>query len=236
MEVAGLAVEVVRKRMRTIRLTISPPQGSLRVSAPLRASDADVRAMVLGRLDWIARHRERMRANPGPAPLRLESGEALHHLGRARRLEVRERPGRSCVQLEEGATGPVLALCVPPGSDEAARWRALWRWQKAELAARIPALLEKWQPILGVRAIAWTIRRMKSRWGTCSLRTRRITLGLSLCARHPACLEYVVVHELAHLIERGHNARFYAVLDRVLPGWRAVRRSLSEELPGSGAA
>lgn len=236
LEVAGLAVEVVRKRMRTLRLVISPPEGAVRVSAPLRASDADVRAMVLDRWDWIARHRERMLARPRPAPLRLESGETLRHLGRACRLEVDERPGRPCVELEQRADGPVLVLGMPPGADGEARWRALWRWQKDRLGERIPALLEKWQPVLGVRAASWGIRRMKSRWGTCSLRSRRITLGLALIEKHPACLEYVVVHELAHLIERGHNARFYAVLDRALPGWRELRRSLAVEdsAPGGG--
>ncbi len=233
MEVAGLAVEVVRKRMRTIRLTVSPPEGGVRVSAPLRASDADVRSMVLERLDWIARHRERMLARPRPAPLRLEDGETLRHLGRVCRLEVAERPGRPAVRLEEREQGPVLVLLLPPGADEAARWRALWRWQKDRLGELIGPLLAKWQPVLGVRADSWAIRRMKSRWGTCGLRSRRITLGLALVERPPACLEYVVVHELAHLIERGHNARFYAVLDRALPGWRAVRRSLAEDLPGA---
>lgn len=236
MDVAGLVVEVVRKRMRTIRLTVSPPEGGVRVSAPLRASDADVRAMVTARLDWIARHRERMLAKPRPAPPRLESGETLLHLGRACRLEVRQRPGRPRVGLEEREDGPVLTLELPPGADEAARWRALWRWQKDRLSELIGPLLEKWQPVLGVRAASWGVRRMRSRWGTCSLRSRRVTLGLALIARPPACLEYVVVHELAHLIERGHNARFYAVLDRVLPGWRAVRRSLAEESPGAEPA
>lgn len=232
MQVADLAVEVVRKKMRTIRLTVSPPEGSVRVSAPLRTCDEDVRAMVLERLEWIARHRERMLARPRPKALSLATGEVLHHLGRACRLKVLESLGRPSVWLEETGFGPVLALCAPPGADEAARWRALWRWQKEQLCALIPPLLEKWQPVLGVRVAAWTVRRMKSRWGTCSPRIRRITLGLSLIARHPSCLEYVVVHELAHLIERGHNARFYAVLDRALPGWRAIRRTLAEELPG----
>lgn len=242
MQVAGLAVEVVRKRMRTIRLTVSPPEGSVRVSAPTRATDDEVRGMVLSRLEWIARHRERFLASPRPAPRRLVTGEVHAHLGRVCRLLVLERPGRPKVSLWETDQGPVLELAMPPCSDGgeeaacAARWRALWRWQKAELEALVPSLLEKWQPVLGVRAASWGIRRMKSRWGSCSPRARRITLGLGLAAFPPECLEYVVVHELAHLIERGHNARFYGVLDRALPGWRELRRRLRADSPAGTPA
>lgn len=234
MQVAGLAVEVVRKRMRSIRLTVSPPDGHVRVSAPTRAADAVVRDMVLSRLEWISRHRARMLASPRPAPRRLATGEVHAHLGRTCRLLVLERPGRPGVRLLETDPGPVLELSLPPAADEAARWRALWRWQRAELEALIPPLLEKWQPVLGVRAASWGIRRMKSRWGSCGLRARRITLGLGLVEHPPQCLEYVVVHELAHLIERGHNARFYAILDRALPGWRELRARLAAEVPAAG--
>lgn len=251
MTVDGLAVEVVRKAMKTLRLTIFPPDGRVRVSAPLRASDAAVRDMVLGRLAWINRHRARIEALPRPATLALESGEPVALLDRLCRLLVVERPGRARVRLLKPAPvspdvsvapglseGPgildasdlageaVLELCVPPGSGRGERRLALRRWQRRELAARIPALLEKWQPVLGVEAAAWGIRQMRTRWGSCNTRSRRICLNLELISRPERCLEYVVVHELAHLIERGHNARFYAVLDRVLPGWRALREEL----------
>ena len=119
-----------------------------------------------------------------------------------------------------------LHLHVRPGASAGERQRALSNWYRQELKALIPPLLARWQPVLGVQAAEWGVRSMKTRWGSCNIRARRIWLSLELARKPVECLEYVVVHELVHLLERGHNQRFYAYLDRFLPTWRLARTAL----------
>jgi predicted metal-dependent hydrolase len=122
-----------------------------------------------------------------------------------------------------------IAAVRRPTAEQQARWKA----QRRELRRAIPPLLAKWQPVIGVEARAWGIRRMKTRWGSCNVVAKRIWLNLELANRPPECLEYVVVHELIHLLERHHNARFYGFMDLHLPDWKALRKKLNSEAPSS---
>ena len=130
------------------------------------------------------------------------------------------------------SAGDMLSLQVQPGTDRAGRKRALEGYYRELLHGRIPELLAVWEPAMGVSAREWRTKRMKTRWGTCNIAARRIWLNLELAKKSDRCLEYVVVHELTHLLERNHTKRFYVLMDRFLPDWRERRDELNTVPPG----
>ena len=172
---------VIRKRVKNLRIVVTPPDGQVKVTAPAFVSERAIAEFVESKAAWISKHQQRIARQPAP----LEAGPEAERLRR-------------------------------------------------ELKKTVPGLLEQWAPVVGVAVPEFRIRRMTSRWGTCNVQAKRITLNLELARREPELLEYVIVHELAHLVERGHNARFYAVMDRALPEWRLLRKALNEGSLASG--
>lgn len=222
--IEDIAAEVVRKPVRQLRLSIRPPLGQLRITVPPGTSEATIREVVLRKLAWIRRHQATIQQRPAPPALRYETGETHYYQGEALTLHVHEQAGRAQVWLAPAEAA--LHLRVPPGTTPTQRAQVLARWRRTQLQAQVPALLAKWEPVVGARAAAWGIKQMKTRWGTCSIRARRIWLSLELSQWPIACLEYVVVHELTHLHERLHNARFWHLLGQAMPGWQAPHRAL----------
>ncbi len=222
--IMGMSVEVVRKDIRNLHLGVYPPFGRVRVAAPLRVSDEAVRLAVISRLGWIKRQRARFLAQPRQSPREMVSGESHYFLGTRYRLNVVEHNGPPCVSVRGKFT---LTLQVRPGATVAQREHALQEWYRQELKALVPALLDKWQQAIGVQAAAWGVKRMKTRWGVCSPIARRIWLNLELAKKPVSCLEYVIVHELLHLLARHHDERFVALMDQYLPRWRVHQRELN---------
>lgn len=222
--VSGVDVQVVRKAIKNLHLGVYPPAGRVRVAAPLAVSDDAVRLAVVGKLGWIKRQRASFLAQPRQSERKMVSGESHYFLGRRYRLRVIEHEGAGRVEMRRRA---FLDLHIRPGSDAAGRERVLQNWYREHLRALIPPLLAKWETILGVRAAAWGIKKMKTKWGACSVEARRIWLNLELAKKPVQCLEYLIVHELTHLIERHHNDRFVALMDRHFPNWRRCRKELS---------
>ena len=220
--VSGLPVQIVRKAIKNLHLGVYPPRGRVRVAAPLRVTDEAIRLAVIGRLGWIKRQRARFEGQPRESQREMVSGESHYYLGRRYRLRIIHAPGPSGVVLRNR-----MELHTQPGATAAQRDRVLQRWYRQELKKLIPALLEKWQAVLGVEAADWGIKKMKTKWGACNVAARRIWLNLELAKKPPQCLEYIVVHELAHLIERHHNDHFVAVMDKHLPQWRHHRKELN---------
>ncbi|RZL07962.1 MAG: M48 family peptidase [Hymenobacter sp.] len=222
--VDDIAVEVIRKPVRQLRLSIRPPQGNLRLTVPLRTTEATIREVVLSKQVWIRKHQATFQQRPTAPTLHYEPGETHYYQGQALRLYVHEQTGRPQVLLLTEAAE--LHLHVPAGTTPAQRAQVLAQWRRTQLQAQVPALLAKWEPIVGQQAAAWGIKQMKTRWGTCSIRARRIWLSLELSQWPLPCLEYVVVHELTHLHERLHNARFWHLLGQAMPEWQAAHQSL----------
>ena len=154
----------------------------------------------------------------------MVSGESHYFLGRRFRLRVTEHTGPAKVIVRSTR---FIDLHVRPGASGDEREQVLHRWYRAQLKALIPPLLEKWQPVLGVQAADWGIKRMKTKWGSCNVSARRIWFNLELAKKPVRCLEYITVHELVHLLERHHNDRFTALMDRFLPQWRLYRDELN---------
>jgi predicted metal-dependent hydrolase len=224
--VGGVRVQVVRKDIKNLHVGVYPPRGRVRVAAPLTVSNAAVRLAVVGKLAWIKRQRARFEAQPRQSQREMVSGESHYFLGRRYRLRILPRAGGTSVVVRNRST---LELHVSPTSTTAQREQVLLRWYRQRLKELVSPLLDHWEPILGVHAAAWGVRKMKTRWGTCNPVARRISFNLELIKKPPQCLEYLVVHELAHLIEPSHNEDFVAVMDRSFPLWRLHRDALNSE-------
>jgi len=221
--VSGLAVQVVRKDIKNLHLGVYPPNGRVRVAAPLGVRDDAVRLAVVGKLGWIKKQRAQFAAQPRQSARQMVSRESHYFLGRRFRLRVLEHQGAGRVVLKSRT---FLELHARPDTDAKGRERVLQNWYRDHLRRLIPPLLVKWEAILGVQAAAWRIKKMKTKWGACSVDARRIWLNLELAKKPVCCLEYIVVHELMHLIERHHNSHFLLLMDRHLPQWRQRRREL----------
>lgn len=222
--VSGITIDVVRKPIKNLHLAVQPPDGRVRVAAPLHLSDDAIRLAILGRLAWIRRQQAHFAAQERQSPRQYVSGECHYVAGRAYRLRVLEADAAPQVRL---AGGGFLELQVRPHSTPAQREAVLHAWYRQRLRDEIPALIARWEQVLGVQVTAWGIKRMKTRWGTCNPDAQRIWLNLELAKKPPACLEYVVVHELVHMLVRPHNAAFIAHMDRTLPNWRQWRDELN---------
>ena len=223
-EIGGIEIEIVRKAIKHLRLSVSPPAGRVRVSAPLLVNDAEVRARVVAKLDWIRWHQARLAGQPPPLASAMVSGEEHYFQGQRYPLQVIESQAPPKVVLNGNAT---LVLYARPGSGAAMRATILDDWYRRQLKYLLPELIDRWQAELGVEVAAWGVRKMKTRWGSCNAKERRIWLNLALAQKQPRCLEYVVVHELVHLLERNHNTRFKALMDHFLPQWREHRAELN---------
>jgi len=225
MVVAELSVAIERKAIRHCYIRVTPPEGAVRVSAGPAYSDAAIRALVTSRLPWIRAQRERLqrREEAMPAEPALSDGARLHFQGTVYPLRIVIGPGKSGVRCLNGE----LQMTITPESDEATRRRLLEGFYRREAKARLPALVAHWEPIMGVQVNDARVRRMKTLWGSCNPQAQRIWLNLDLIRYPQACLEYVLVHEMVHLLERGHNARFYGLMDRFMPDWRGRRALLN---------
>lgn len=221
--VRGITVDVVYKDIKNLHIGVYPPLGRVRVAAPDRLDDGHVRLAVIQRLAWIKRQQHQLRNAERQSPREMISGESHYVWGVRRRLKVVERPGRSTIETK----GHRLVLYTPAGTTAEQRLTTLHTWQRQQLRRRVPALITKWEPIVGRTVPRWSIRRMKTKWGSCNRSTGHICFNLDLATKHPECLEYIVVHEMAHLIEHNHSDRFTSLMDKLLPDWRVRRDQLN---------
>lgn len=232
-EVAGLDIEIVRKPIKHLHLAVHPPDGRVRVSSPERLDDDAVRLAVIDRLGWIRRQQIAYDAQARQSSRRMVPGECHYVWGYRHRLIVRHRTtGPNTAKANLGGD---LDLYVRPSATAQQREATLTEWYRDEIKARMPALVAEWEPVLSVAVADWGVKRMRTKWGTCNPSARRIWVNLELAKKPPQCLEFVVVHEMAHLVEPTHSERFVALMDRHLPDWR-LRRGALNAAPLAGEA
>ena len=224
LKIGSLAVEVVRKDIKNLHLAVYPPNGRVRVAVPLRVGNEAVRLAVASRLGWIRRQQKRLAAQARQSAREFVSRESHYFLGRRYLLNViiHDGPGRVVINGK-----PAIDFYVPGGVRRSTCEKILREWYRRELKALIPPLIAKWEAIMGVNVADWGVKRMRTKWGTCNPSARRIWINLELAKKPVQCLEYIVVHEMVHLLERKHNERFIAHMDKLLPQWRSLRNQLN---------
>jgi len=223
-QIAGMAVEVVRKEIKHLHVGVYPPAGRIRVAAPLRLDDEAVRLAVVSRLGWIRRKQKGFAGQDRQSQREIVTGESHYFQGRRYLLDVKECDSRPGVRLAGPTT---MELCVPSGADRDQRDAVLQRWYRRELRKLLALMLAKWEASVGKPAAEVRIKRMKTRWGSCNAEAGRIWVNLELAKKPPSCLEYIVVHEMVHMLVRHHDARFRARMDALLPNWRLIREELN---------
>jgi len=227
--IAGIPVEIQRKNIKNLHLYVLPPDGRVRISVPARLSDEAAAEFVRSKLDWIRRQQEKIAGRQHPEAPEYVSGENLTLFGKPYPLDVEYSSGKHSVQLSPD--GRRVILNVKPDSTREQREKTVREWYRGLLMERIERLLPEWERITGLYCSSWQIKNMKTRWGTCNIQTRKIWLNLQL-AKHPTeCLEYVILHELAHLKAANHGKEFEAVLNRYMPDWRERKAVLNARTP-----
>ena len=222
LKLGDVTVDVVLKDIKNVHLSVYPPTGRVRISAPKRTSLDTIRVFAISKLGWIKKQQTKLRKQERE-PAREYLDRESHYLwGRRYLLAVSEIDAAPSIELKNSR----MLLQVRPGTDERRRHALVEEWYREQIKQAVPPLLARWQPLMGVRAERFFVQRMKTKWGSCNFRARTIRLNTELAKKPPQCLEYLVVHELAHLLEPTHNARFTEYMDRFMPGWRMNREEL----------
>ncbi|MHC8385102.1 M48 family metallopeptidase [Pseudomonas sp. LB3P14] len=222
-DLGDIRVEVQRKNNKHAHLYVYPPEGRVHISAPLHMGMDALRAFAISKLSWIKAQQRQMRAQIREPEREYLNRESHQVWGKRYLLEVVEADAAPVVELKHST----LVLQIRPGSSEARRQQLLESWYREQLREKLPTLLGKWQPQMGVEARRIFVLRMKTLWGSCNPTSGNIRLNSELAKKPSECLEYILVHELAHLIEPTHNARFLALLDRFVPHWRQTKDELN---------
>ncbi|MSY07508.1 MAG: DUF45 domain-containing protein [Actinobacteria bacterium] len=222
--VGGIDVDIVYKEIKNLHIGVYPPMGRVRVAAPEQMNDDQVRLAVVNRLPWIKRQREQLRAAERQTEREMVTGESHYVWGSRLRLKVIERHGRAHIEID----GDRLLMYVSEGTSTDSRRELIDRWYRALLRHAIPSVIAEWETKIGVTVPKWSIRRMKTKWGSCNRESGHIWFNVELAKKHPECLEYLAVHEITHLVERGHGERFTKLMDKAMPDWRARRDRLNE--------
>lgn len=222
-QIEDIAVDVVLKDIKNVHLSVYPPTGRVRISAPARMSLDTIRVFAVARLDWIRKQQQKLREQQREMPREYLDRESHFVWGERYLFGVNERDQAPAVEL----THNHLILTVRAGVGRPSKAAIVAQWYRDQIRTVAPGMIAKWEPVLGVRVNRLFVRQMKTRWGSCNTRRRTIRLNTELARKPKECLEYVVVHELVHLIEPTHNARFVALMDRFMPQWPFIRQRLN---------
>ncbi len=220
-KLGNIEAELVHKKIRNIHLRVLSPDGKVSISAPFRTNNEVIYKFAYSKLDWIKKQRIRISKNI-QEKFRYINQETHYFQGRKYKLKIHEKIDPPLVYLLKNE----IILQVPDGADLETRRSILHDWYHRQLEMIIPPLITKWESILNVSVSRFSIRCMKTRWGSCTPKTRSIRFNLELIKRSPECLEYIVVHELVHLLEASHNNKFKTLMDRFYPKWKFYQKEL----------
>ncbi len=217
-------IEVVRKNIKNMHLAVYPPKGRIRLAAPVKTDSDVIRLFAASKLGWIKRHVKNFEAQARETPREYITGESHYFFGKRYSLRVIETAGKSKVELKGTKT---IRLYVKPDASSENRRAVLTTWFRKQLKLQIPGLLAKWEGIIGVKPSFWGVKAMKTKWGACNAQEKRIWINLELYKKPINCLEYILVHEMVHLLESSHNEVFVAYMNKFLPNWRKHREELN---------
>lgn len=226
-QIGSIEFELLRKPIKHMRISVLPPEGQVQVVAPHSFTETAIRLAFIARIPWIKKQQQAFLQQARQTEREWVSGECHYLWGRAYRLQVIEHSGAH--QVRQGKDN-YLQLWVRPNTTAANKAKVLQAFYRQQLEQEVPKLLEKWLPRMGVELQDWRIKQMKTKWGSCNIEASRLWLNLELAKKPHACVEYVLVHELVHLLERKHNERFIGFMDQFLSDWRE-RRQLLNRMP-----
>ncbi len=223
--IGDIQVEVIRKNIKNMNFSVHPPNGRVRLTVPKRTEEDSIRLFAISKLPWIKKQRAKFHQQERIPPREYVSGESHYVSGQRYRLNVVETTiGK---QLVERRNNDYLDLYARPGRDKSTRERIMQEFYRDYLKKEIPEYISGWEPIIGVNVKEWNVKRMKTKWGTCNPRAKRIWINLELAKKNPRCLEYIIVHEMVHLLEHYHNDRFKAYMDQFIPNWKSIKEELN---------
>lgn len=222
-ELGDITVDVVKKDIKNVHLSVYPPAGRVRISAPSRMSLDTIRVFAISKLDWIRRQQKKLREQERETRREYLDRESHYVWGKRYLLSIIECEQAPAVALKHNR----MILTVRPGTDQAAKEAVIAQWCRNQIKMAAPELIARWSPIIGVKVNQVFVQKMKTKWGGCNPVRRSIRLNTDLSKKPPQCLEYIVVHELVHLRERNHGDRFMALMDAYLPQWRQFRKLLN---------
>lgn len=229
--ISDIIIDVVRKDIMNIHLAVYPPTGRVRLAAPLQVSEDAIRLFAVSKLAWIKRNQRKFEGQERITPREFLNRESHYFMGERYLLNIIEAEAPPKVILKNKT---YINLFVRPGTPTAKRLEIMNEWYRIQLKKFIPDLIEKWEKMLGVEVDEWQVKQMKTKWGSCNIEQKRIWINLELAKKPEHCLEYIIVHEMIHLLERHHNDRFHHHLETHLPNWRQLKDELNQ-LPVSHA-
>ena len=226
LQIGSIKAAVFRKPIKNLHLSVLPPNGRVRVSAPLHLTDEALKVFLASKIRWINKQKDKFALQERQTIREFVSGEDCYFLGKRYRLEVvyKNEAPKVFVRAKK------IILQIRPNSGIRKREEVLNSWYKEELKKIAKKLFEKWQKKIGVSPSSWHIRKMKTRWGTCNHRAKRIWINLELAKKPERCLDFIIVHEMTHLLERKHNDNFIRLMDKYLPNWRFLKENLNRSI------
>ena len=227
--VRDISIDVVRKDIKNMHLAVYPPNGRVRIAVPLRIDDEAVRLFAISKIGWIRRNRSRYINQYRETPREYVDRESHYFQGKRYLLRVTEQDAPPKVVIKNKT---YIDLYVRPGSTIEQRRTVLNDWYRKELRKTLTRLIERWESVIGVKVGELGIKLMKTKWGTCNIEARRIWINLELAKKPESSLEYILVHEMVHLLERHHNDRYLAYMEKFLPSWKFLKDELNR-MPAS---
>jgi predicted metal-dependent hydrolase len=222
-ELGDISVEVIKKDIRNVHLSVYPPAGRVRISAPLRMDKDTIRVFAIAKLGWIKKQQKKLREQERESEREYLNRESHHAWGKRYLLRVVEKDAAPSVEIKHSA----LVLSVRPGATEAKKREVLERWYREQIKETAPGMIAKWERVIGVNVNDFYVQRMKTKWGSCGASAGTIRLNSELAKKPRECLEYIIVHEMVHLLERTHNLRFTSLMEHFMPRWRSHRDILN---------
>ncbi|MCL3781160.1 M48 family peptidase [Prolixibacteraceae bacterium JC049] len=223
-KLGNIDIEVEQKDIKNIHLSVYPPNGRVRIAAPLRMDLDTIRLFAISKLQWIKAQQEKLLQQVRETPREYLERESHYFLGKRYLMKIHQANAPAKVELDH----KYIHLHIKPNTSPEKRADIINEWYRKQLKQIVPQLITKWEEVIGVKSNSFGIKKMRTKWGTCNTEAKRIWLNLELAKKPKICLEYIIAHELVHLIERSHNQRFVKLMDQFMPKWRFHREELNK--------
>lgn len=223
-KILDLTIDVIKKDIKNMHLSVYPPTGRVRIAAPKDLNDEAIRLYAIGKIRWIKKHQKEFESQLRESPREYITGESHYFDGKRYLLKVIERQGKHEIKIKNKT---YLELYVKPNTTITAKEKVFNEWYRNHLKITIPEIIQYWEQKIGQKCNSWDVKKMRTKWGSCSIEKRKILLNLELAKKPRYCLEYVIVHELLHFLERNHNDNFKALLSKFMPNWKNYKRELN---------